>query len=263
VKQFEDYSDSYPYAAMRKEDGILEVRFHVGDGPLTWDQATHRQLANVFVDIGADPSTRVIILTGTGDAFSEGYGSIHSQPLGDGVLPTGWNRHDKMVWEGAKMLESLLNVEVPIIAAVNGPARIHAELALLSDIVLASDTAVFSDEAHFGRGIVPGDGVHVIWPMLIGVNRSRYFFFTEQQLSAAEAHEIGLVGEVLPQSQVLTRAWELARQLNQKPRLTLRYTRVLLTRPLKKALLDELYLGLHLEGIGQAAVKSEQRWQPT
>jgi len=263
VKQFEDYSNSYKYAVMRKEDGILEVRFHVDGGPLTWDQATHRELANVFVDIGADPSTRVIILTGTGDAFSDGYGTIRSQPLGDGVVPTGWNRHDNMVWEGAKMLESLLNVEVPIIAAVNGPALIHAEIALLSDVVLASDTAVFGDTAHIGHGLVPGDGAHVIWPMLMGVNRSRYFFFTEQQLSAAEAQEIGLVGEVLPQSQVLTRAWELARQLNQKPRLTLRYTRVLLTRQLKKALLDDLYLGLHLEGIGQAAVKSEQRRQTT
>jgi enoyl-CoA hydratase/carnithine racemase len=164
-----------------------------------------------------------------------------------------------MVWEGAKMLNALLDIEVPIIAAVNGPALIHAELALLSDVVLAADTAVFGDAAHFGNGIVPGDGVHVVWPLLLGPNRSRYFFFTEQQFSAAQALELGLVGEVLPQSDLLPRAWELARQLNKQPRLTLRYTRVLLTRNLKKSLFDDLSLGLHLEGIGQAARKSEQR----
>jgi enoyl-CoA hydratase/carnithine racemase len=260
VNTFETYWDKYACAAMRREDGILEVRFHVGDGPLTWTQAVHREMANVFVDIGADPSNRVVILTGTGDCFSDfPEGAQEREPLGEGVLPTGWNLHHHKVWEGGRMIDSLLDLEVPVIAAVNGPALIHAELALLSDIVVASDTATFGDAAHLDRDIVPGDGVHVIWPLLLGVNRSRYFFFTGQQFSAHSAQELGLVGEVVSPDQVLPRAWELARALNQKPRLALRYTRMLLTRPLKKAFLDELYLGLHLEGIGKAADKSEKR----
>jgi enoyl-CoA hydratase/carnithine racemase len=152
-----------------------------------------------------------------------------------------------------------LDLEVPVIAAVNGPARVHAELALLSDIVLASETAIFGDRPHFGTGVVPGDGVHVIWPALLGVNRSRYFFLTEQEFTAQEALELGLVGEVHPPDRLLERAWQLARKLNEKPRLTLRYTRALLTRSLKKAVLDELTYGIALEGISIAALKSEFR----
>jgi enoyl-CoA hydratase/carnithine racemase len=143
---------------------------------------------------------------------------------------------------------------------VNGPARVHAELALLSDVVLASETAVFGDRPHFPDGVVPGDGVHVIWPALLGgINRSRYFFFTEQEFTARQALDLGLVGEVVAPDKLLARARELARQLNKKPRLTLRYTRALLTRSLKKAVLDELTYGIALEGISIAALKSESR----
>ena len=97
--------------------------------------------------------------------------------------------------------------------------------SVLSDVVLASDTAIFQDPAHFAVGAVPADGVHVVWPMLLGQNRGRYFMLTGQILSASEAMELGVVGEVLPREKLLPRAWELAEQFAQRPVLTLRYTR--------------------------------------
>ena len=81
---------------------------------------------------------------------------------------------------------NFLNIEVPVISAVNGPAWRHSELPLLADIVLAADTAQFQDSAHFTGGLVPGDGMHIVYPLLLGVNRARYFLLTGTDSHGAE-----------------------------------------------------------------------------
>lgn len=120
---------------------------------------------------------------------------------------------------------------------------------MLSDVVLASDTAAFQDSAHFPNGLVPGDGMHIVMPILMGVNRGRYFLLTGQTLSAAEAKDWGLVNEVLPADQVLPRAWALARELTVRPTLLLRYTRLMFTEHLRKRMGDLLGYGLAMEGL--------------
>jgi enoyl-CoA hydratase/carnithine racemase len=139
-----------------------------------------------------------------------------------------------------------------MISAINGPALRHSEIPLLCDIVLASESAAFQDSGHFISGLVPGDGMHIVYPMLLGLNRGRYFLLTGQTIEAQEAKQLGLVSEVLPQGDLLPRAWTLAQQLAQQPDLVLRYTRVAMTQHVKRAMQDLLGYGLALEGLSSA-----------
>ena len=246
MASLEQYAGNYQNIRMERRDGILQMTFHTNGGPLQWGGGPHEEFPRAFADVGSDPGNRVVIITGTGDAFSGPQGTAAGTPK---RTPREW---DKTYWEGKRLLTNLLDIEVPIIGAVNGPALRHSEIPLLSDIVLASETAAFQDSGHFMSGLVPGDGVHVVYPMLLGLNRGRYFLLTGQSIGAQEAQQLGLVNEVLPPDALLPRAWELAGQLAEKSDLVLRYTRVATTQYVKRIMQDILGYGLALEGLGSA-----------
>ena len=235
---------------MERQDGILLLTFHTDDGPLQWGSVPHDELGQAFRDVGSDPDNRVVIMTGTGEMFSGPRG-------GPGFLNgVGAERWAPVHWQGRELLFNLLRIEAPMISAINGPALRHAEIPLLCDIVLASENAEFQDSAHFVNGMVPGDGMHVVLPLLMGWNRGRYFLLTGQSVSAESAREIGLVNEVLPPTQLLPRAWELAEQIAKQPPLTLRYTRLAITMHLQQLLQSNLGYGLALEGLAANALPS-------
>jgi enoyl-CoA hydratase/carnithine racemase len=251
---FAEYSHKHPDIRMERRNGILQLTFHTEGKALKWAPRTHRGLGDAFEEIGRDVENKVIILTGTGDEFL----TEINYPRGQQMTATEW---DSIYWEGKRLLTNLLNIEVPMIGAINGPATVHAEIPLLCDIVLASETAVFQDAPHFPNGGVPGDGVHVVWPLLLGLNRGRYFLLTGQKLNAQEAKALGVVNEVLPKDKLLPRAWELAEQLVQKPPLSLRYSRVVMTLHIKRLMEDMLGYGLALEGLGALARGDRQQRQ--
>ena len=151
---------------------------------------------------------------------------------------------DEKSWYGRMLLENLLAVDVPMIAAVNGPCSMHSEVPLLMDVVLASEDAWFQDLSHFPRGMVPGDGQHVVWDQLVGRSRARALLLTGHKLTAQEAREWGVVWEVLPKDQLVDRAWEIARDLAMRPPIALRSTRHLMVQNLKRAFLNEMDHGL-------------------
>lgn len=240
---FDEYSKAYEHVEMRREDGIIELRLHTDGNEFIWGAEPHTELGYCFADVGSDVENQIVILTGTGNVFiNQVVAPEWSSPLSSEV----WS---KIYAHGRRMLMNLLDIEVPVIAAVNGPASVHSELAVMNDIVLASDDSYFSDEPHFRQGVVPGDGVHVIWPAILGPNRGRHFLLSAKRIHAQEALDLGVVAEVLPREEVLDRAWHLARALRKRPNKSLRYTRLLMTQHLKSLFQNNLNLGLALEGL--------------
>lgn len=246
------YFTRYDQMAMRRdENGILEVRLHSRGGPCKFGPRTHEHFVDAFYDISRDADTRVMILTGTGDSWIAAFDDEQGTETDDFTVPRYW---DRVYWEGKKVLQNLLDIDVPVIAAVNGPAFVHSEYILTCDAVLASDNAVFQDLPHLTFGLTPGDGVHVLWPHVLGPVRGRYFLATQQKIYAEEALRLGVVNEVLPADQLMTRAWELANQLAALPTMTLRYMRVAMAQRLKEMLLRDLGYGLALQGLSGAAL---------
>jgi enoyl-CoA hydratase/carnithine racemase len=242
---FDEYRNRYAHVQMTRDDkGILEVTFHSDGSDLLWSLAAHEDIAAGWEDIARDPLNRVVIVTGAGNSFIH-EGGIYA-PDGNWVTPEAWQRVHHV---GRRLVMGHLNIEVPMIAAVNGPATKHSEQALLCDVVLCSEDAIFADHAHFDHGVVPGDGIQVIWPALIGLNRARYMLLTGQEFTAHQALELGVVNEVLPKESVLSRAREIAAMLADKPSVTLRSTRALLVHELRKQMSDGVDLGLMTEGI--------------
>jgi enoyl-CoA hydratase/carnithine racemase len=242
-----DYFTKYSNLHLeRTGSGVLTLRFHTNGGPIAFTGTTHHELPKALAEIGDDRDNKVLVVTGTGDVFMN---EIDGPSLGEIFKPAEW---DKVFWEGRRSLQRLLELEMPIVAAVNGPASVHSEYALLADIVVASEDAVFMDKPHLDFNIVPGDGIHVIYEELLGVNRARYFALTRQQLSVGEAERLGLVNEVVPKDTVYARALELAEQLATRPQLFLRYTTIALRQRLLARLTDGTRLGMALEGLTAA-----------
>jgi enoyl-CoA hydratase/carnithine racemase len=248
MSNFDAYKNSFPNARLtRSESGVLEVALHTDGGKLVFNGHTHEQFVDLFHQIGSDADNRVVILTGSGDAFMDAI-----SPEGfDFFSPLGY---DKIYREGKKVLMNILDIEVPMITALNGPVLLHSEYALLTDIILATPETVFQDKPHFDFGIVPGDGVNLLWPEAIGSIRGRYFILTRQMLDAQTAKEWGAVNEIVPADKLLTRAREIAEGLAALPPLTSRYTRIALTQKLRRIIDEGVGYGLALEGISAAEV---------
>jgi enoyl-CoA hydratase/carnithine racemase len=245
---FDSYKDRYQTVRLTRQDGILEVQLHTDGGPLQWSLLAHNELESAFLEIGRDRANDVVILTGTGDEFCGPAIEPGKHPNRKIMTP---ETYDPIFWESRQLLPHLLAIEAPVISAINGPAVRHAEIPLLGDIVLASESTFFQDTAHFPGGMVPGDGMHIIMPLLMGLNRGRYFLLTGQKISAEEAKTIGLVNEVLPADKLLDRARELARQLLLQPKLVRRYTRIALTEEIRSRMQGLLGYGLALEGLAR------------
>src|SRR5271155_3983494 len=190
--KFEDYANKYKNIKLERRNGILQIPLHTGGKDLIWGAEPHDELSFLFGEIGRDSENRVIILTGTGDTFAANPAPSRG---GKKLASADWEHGFAA---GKHLLMNHLAIEAPMIAAVNGPATRHAELAVLCDIVLASDTACFQDSGHFINGVVPGDGVHVVWPLVLGPNRGRFFLLTVKKLSARASFDIGAVCEVMP-----------------------------------------------------------------
>jgi len=252
MTDFDAYRNNFSHARLtRSKDGVLEVVLHTDGGTLVFNGHAHEEFVDLFHQIGQDVGNRVVILTGAGNAFID---RIDAEGF-DFFSPRGY---DKIYREGKKVLANLLDIPVPVIAALNGPTTVHSEYVLLADIVLATPDTVFQDKPHFAFGIVPGDGIHSLWPEVIGSIRGRTFVLTQQIIGAEEARALGVVSEIVPRERLLERAREIAARIVLLPPLTVSYTRVALTQKLRRLVDESVGYGLALEGISAADVARSQ-----
>lgn len=204
-----------------------------------FDSTVHREIVEVADWLRQDAHTRAVVFGGTGDVFCT---DIDTPSFRKGSWQDVWV-------EGRRGLGGLLDIEVPVIGVVNGPARIHAELVVIADVVLACPEATFADHAHFTKGIVPGDGVQTVWPRLLGPTRGSYFLLTGQELSAEEAMRLGVVHEIHPRDRLYARALELGSGMARLPVETLMYTRMLLRSEDRRLFGENVSHGLALAGL--------------
>ena len=194
------------------------------------DEALHHDLTQLFADLRRERDARAIVLTGQGRAFSAGGDFAWFPQLREP------GRMEALRQDAKQLIWDLVDVELPIVAALNGPAMgLGASIALLCDVVFMADTATIGDP-HVKVGIVAGDGGAAIWPLLVGPARAKQYLLTGDPLSAAEAERIGLVNRVVPAAELDREAMAFAARLAAGAPLAVRYTKLAINKFVKDAL---------------------------
>jgi enoyl-CoA hydratase len=224
------YSDYKQLVFERRDNGVLLITLNRPEKYNAVDEGMHSELARVWKDISADPGTRVAVVTGAGKAFSAG---------GDlGMVQRMAGNYDhvaSMLTEMSDLVYNLVNCEKPVVSAINGVA-VGAGLvvALLADISICAEDALLGD-GHVKLGVAAGDHAAIIWPLLAGIAKARYYLLTGEMLSGAEAERIGMVSKALPRDKVLEEALRVAETLATGSQLAVRWTRRALNNWLKTA----------------------------
>jgi enoyl-CoA hydratase len=220
-------------AAIRRERAgdVLKVTLdHPGSHLNVVDAQLHHELTELFAELRTERDARAILLTGAGRAFSAGGDFTWFPELRNPAAL------DALQADARRMIIDLLDVELPIVCAVNGPAvGLGASLALLCDVIFMADDATIADP-HVRAGIVAGDGGAVIWPLLVGPARAKQYLLTGDPVTAEEAERIGLVNKVVPAADLETEALAFATRLAEGAPMAVRYTKLAVNKLVKDAL---------------------------
>jgi enoyl-CoA hydratase len=205
------------------------------------DGQLHGDLASFFATLKRESRARAALITGSKKAFSAG---------GDYAwFPTlrSADRLDILRREAKQLIWDLLDVELPVVAALNGPAvGLGASIALLCDVVVMADSAIIADP-HVRIGLVAGDGGAAIWPLVIGPTMAKRYLLTGDAVTASEAVRLGLVTEAVAAKDVAERARTWASRLAAGAPLAVRGTKQAVNAHLKRALLDSFDVSTALE----------------
>jgi enoyl-CoA hydratase/carnithine racemase len=184
--------------------------------------------ARACAAISADATVRCAILTGAGRAFSAG-GNVKAMQAREGAFAGG----PAEIREGYRgnihrIARALHGLDVPLIAAVNGPAiGLGCDVACMADIRIAAEGAKFG-VTFLKLGLIPGDGGAWLLPRAIGMSRAAQLLFTGDVIDAATAKDWGLVSEVVPAESLMPAAFSLAQRIAQQPPQALRLAKMLL-----------------------------------
>ena len=226
-----DYAAYQELHIRRLESGILEIVMGEEGGKLSITTARmHAEMARIWLDIDRDPDTRVAILRGAGKGFSAG---------GDLAMVEEMTRDFAVrarVWREAKdLVYNLINCSKMIVSAMHGPA-VGAGLVcgLLADISIAAKNARIID-GHTRLGVAAGDHAAIVWPLLCGMAKAKYYLLLCESISGAEAERLGLVSLACEEGELQAKALEVARKLATGAQTALRWTKYSLNNWLRMA----------------------------
>jgi len=214
----------------RRPGGVLLVTLDRPEVLNAANERLHRELSQVWGVVDADPWVAVTVVTGAGRAFSAGgdLDMIERMTTDHEAVVEQWN-------DAGAIVEAMLSSVKPVVAAINGVAvGAGLAVALLADVSVIGESARLSD-GHTRLGVAAGDHAALLWPLLCGMAKAKYYLLTAEFVSGPEAERIGLVTRCVPDAEVLDEALAIAGRLAQGSRTAVQWTKRVLNRWLAQA----------------------------
>jgi enoyl-CoA hydratase/carnithine racemase len=225
-----DYADYQHLTFDRRPSGVVLVTINRPEVMNATNARLHWELTQIWLTIDADPAARVALVTGAGRAFSAGGDlSLVEEMAGNAAAATRTMR------EASDLVYNIINLDKPVVSAINGTA-VGAGLvvALLADVSIIAETARITD-GHTRLGVAAGDHGAIIWPLLCGMAKAKYYLLTSEFLDGREAERIGLVSRAVPAEKVMDVAWTVAESLARGSQPSIRFTKRALNNWLRQA----------------------------
>jgi enoyl-CoA hydratase len=242
--RFADYSDFERLEVARGDDGVVVVTFDRPDVLNAADVRMHREMSEIWAVVDADDDARVSVVTGSGRAFSAGgdFDMVAAITEDYGALLEQW-------CDAGSIVERMVAARKPVVAAVNGVAvGAGLAVALLADVSIVGTSARLSD-GHARLGVAAGDHAALLWPLLCGMAKAKYYLMTGEFVDGPEAERIGLVTRCVPDGEVLDEAMAVARQLAAGSATAVQWTKRTMNQWLRRSM-PEFGESLALEMLG-------------
>lgn len=225
---FSSYDDFRHLRFDRPRPGVLLVTIDRPDVLNAADERLHRELSEIWPVVDADPTVGASVITGSGRAFSAGgdLAMVERMTTDHAAVVEQWRDADAVV-------ESILASVKPVVSAINGVAvGAGLAVALLADVSIMAESARISD-GHTRLGVAAGDHAALLWPILCGMAKAKYYLMTSEFVEGPEAERIGLVTRCVPDDQVVTEALAVAEALAAGSRTAVQWTKRVLNRWLR------------------------------
>ena len=238
LPKFDEYKEWFKnFADMKREDGILQITWKTNDGPMHHSGMSHRAMSQLTRVISMDLENEIIIYTHIGDNWM-----IESDANGwetYSELPR--QRFEHQYFDDTNLIKNMVfDLQVPTIGAMPGPG-FHWDSAMLCDVTICTeDTKI--EVPHAQGGLVPGDGMGLMFQHYLGTKKGNYYTMTSRQVTAQQMLDWGLVSEVVPKGKAVERAWEIARMWKRMPYENRCIMSNLAKRPLMKLFMEDLKL---------------------
>jgi enoyl-CoA hydratase len=224
---FDDYAG---LVFERLDNGVLLITINRPEKFNAADERMHHEFARVWLDVAADPETRVAVITGAGKAFSSG-GDIAMERR----IYANFPEVVHTMYDARDIVLNIVNCDKTIISAINGVAvGAGLAMALMADISIIGDEVRFTD-GHMRIGVTAGDHAAIIWPLLCGMAKAKYYLLTADFIDGKEAERIGLVSKCVPLASLLDEALAVADRLGCSPQPALHWTKRTLNHWIRNA----------------------------